>query len=266
MGFSVIKKAWGIVVSLIHGGMVASRKKEGLKILPDDVFLVSYPRSGNTWLRFVLATVLYKDAEINFTNIHKYSPEVNRFGRDCLGQGMPNFIKSHEHFNPDFPKVVYVVRDGRDVYVSYYHYLKNKLPAGMPFRDFLLWDLKPHGNWADHVGSWLDGVSGQKLLLCKYEEMHLDPVATVRRVCDFSGVDADLESIRIALEKCTYNRMKESEINSGRGKYETGPEVFMRKGQIGDWKNYFADDEKKIFKAKENEALVKLRYEKNATW
>lgn len=239
---------------------------EKMPMFFDDVFLVSYPRSGNTWLRFILANIVYDEANITFANIHRFSPETGRFEGLESNIRRPRFIKSHEAFNSSFPKVVYIVRDGRDVYVSYYHYLRNKLPAKMSFGDFLIEGAMPCGRWSDHIFSWLDNCVATPFLLVKYEDIHLKSEDTVQRVLDFMGLQVDDISMKCALEKATFHRMKELEITFGRGKYKTGPDTFMRKGRIGDWRNHFGENEKAIFKEKENEALVKLGYEKNAGW
>ena len=83
---------------------------------------------------------------------------------------------------------------------------------------------------------------------------------------EFIDLEADDASIKSALGKSTFDRMKEIEVRYGRGKYKTGPDTFMRKGEIGDWRNYFGEDEMTIFKEKEKEALVRLQYEKDSNW
>lgn len=245
----------------------ADKKKVGgeIEILPDDVFLVSYPKSGNTWLLFIFANLMYKDDNINFTNIHNYSYEAGKPYDIVIDPKPPRIVKSHGLFEPSYPKVVYVVRDGRDVYVSYYNYLKNKLPAGMTFKDFLKEGSMPYGRWCDHISSWLDNIKSP-MFVVSYEELHLDPLKTVRKIVDFIGMEADDKDISVAIAKSTFDNMKKAEAMHGRGQRKSGPEVFMRKGQVGDWKLYFGEEEKKIFKAIENEALVRLNYEENTNW
>ena len=43
-------------------------------VYPDDTFLVSYPKSGNTWVRFLLANLLFPDEEVGFANINRLLP------------------------------------------------------------------------------------------------------------------------------------------------------------------------------------------------
>ncbi len=240
-------------------------KKKHLKTLPGDIFIVSYPRSGNTWLRFILANILYKDKEINFTNIHKYSPEVDKLKDYCAEDNIPRLIKSHEPYDPAFQKLVYLVRDGRDVYVSYYNYLSKTLPSGMTFKKFLQEFQMPYGYWNDHVLSWAT-KNDESFLLIKYEDMCLNTISTIHRVLNFINVKESDTIIQTALKKTTFNEMKNLEIKYGRGKYKSGPDVFMRAGKIGNWKNLFNKEEISLFKERENSALLKLGYEEHANW
>lgn len=234
--------------------------------MPDDVFIASYPKSGNTWMRFIVASLQHRDDSINFTNIHLYSPEVGKSCTAALKAVSPRLIKTHGLFNPSLPKVIYLVRDGRDVYVSYYYYLKNSLPSDMSFREFLRdWPL-PFGRWSDHVLSWLDNFNGGSMLVIRYEELHEHAQACVRRVADFMGLHVDDESIEEAVGKTTFLRMKEAERTFGRGAKKTGPEIFMRKGVVGDWQNLFDEEAKNVFKKRECGALIRLGYEDNVSW
>ena len=47
-----------------------------IQIRPDDVFIVSYPKSGNTWVRFILANLLAPGERITFRNIDNYVADV----------------------------------------------------------------------------------------------------------------------------------------------------------------------------------------------
>lgn len=262
----MIKLIFQKLHSLVCPPIQAPSNNEEPRIFPDDVFLVSYPKSGNTWLRFILANLLHKEANINFTNIHRYCLEMGRLDERHSSTKRPRLIKSHERFNPSFPRVVYIARDGRDVYVSYYHYLKNRLPAETSLKAFLKEPPTPFGRWADHVDSWLGNCTGRALLVIKYEDIYLNSISTVRKVIEFVGIEANDLDIKIALEKATFDKMKGLEVKHGRGKYKTGPDSFMRKGQLGDWRNYFGVDEKRVFKEKENQALIRLQYENDPNW
>ncbi len=90
-------------------------------ILPDDVFLVSFPKSGNTWARFLLANLTRPEQPATFANIHLLIPDPSWTTKKELDRlPRPRIIKSHECFDPRYRRVIYIVRDPRDVAVSQY--------------------------------------------------------------------------------------------------------------------------------------------------
>src|SRR5689334_7193419 len=105
---------------VLSGRQVAGRN---VSVFPDDVFLVSYPRSGNTWTRFLLGNLLWQDTPVTFSNIESRIPEIY-FNPDRLMRQLrrPRLLKSHECFQPHYPRVIYIVRDPRDVATSFYHH------------------------------------------------------------------------------------------------------------------------------------------------
>src|SRR5215469_11705139 len=105
---------------VLTGRQIAGR---GATVYPDDVFLVSYPRSGNTWTRFLLGNLIDQKIPVSFSNIESRIPEIyfnpDRFLRQLP---RPRMLKSHECFQPHYPHVIYIVRDPRDVAISFYHH------------------------------------------------------------------------------------------------------------------------------------------------
>jgi len=110
----------GMVVQLgrvLSGRQTASR---GVTVFSDDVFLVSYPRSGNTWTRFLLGNLIDQKDPLTFSNIESRIPEIY-FNNDRFLRQLPRprLLKSHECFQPHYPHVIYIVRDPRDVEISF---------------------------------------------------------------------------------------------------------------------------------------------------
>src|SRR5664279_2390146 len=86
------------------------------EVFHDDAFIVSFPKSGNTWTRFLIANLLHPEEPANFGNIDRLVPESESLTRNELGRvPRPRIMKSHEYFDARFRKVIYIVRDPRDV-------------------------------------------------------------------------------------------------------------------------------------------------------
>src|SRR5947209_12559172 len=129
---------------------------------PDDIFIVSFFKSGNTWVRFLRSNLLNPRASNSLEKIERMSPDIYQFRYDdfCKLQ-RPRLIKSHEGFDPRYRRVIYVVRDPRDVAISLYHFLRKRrtiddsLPVASYAGHGFIQGLGSGITWREHVGSWL---------------------------------------------------------------------------------------------------------------
>jgi hypothetical protein len=247
-----------------------------LTVLPDDVFVVSYPRSGNTWLMFMLAT-LVKRKKVNFLNWTETLPDIYYCtNRQMLRLERPRLIKSHEPFDPRYPKVICLVRDGRDVMVSYYYFLKKfehyaKRP-GEFVAEFTWCDFSHYLSWAENVRSWLKNRGEVKggFLLLRYEDLRNDVHAEMKNVLGFLGVrrsDAELDEA-IGLYSLENMKRLEKESVQGDARFEKSDQSisFVRSGKEGSWKELLSEEEKEEVKAAFGDLLIELGYEKDGSW
>ena len=88
---------------------------------PADVMIASYPRSGNTWCRFLLAEILTNHTT-GFDSIDKVGPTGRPSQQVALPllPGCGRLIKTHEQYRKEYANAIYLVRDVRDVVLSYY--------------------------------------------------------------------------------------------------------------------------------------------------
>ena len=52
------------------------RVERDITIFPDDVFLTSYPRSGNTWTRFLIGNLVHQNEEVTFLSVERLVPDM----------------------------------------------------------------------------------------------------------------------------------------------------------------------------------------------
>ena len=98
-----------------------------LAVRSDDTFLISYPKSGNTWTRFLLANLVYSDKSPDFGNIDQLIPGPEGMSkREFNRLPSPRFIRTHSWFDPKYKHVIYIVRDPRDMIVSQFHYHRKR--------------------------------------------------------------------------------------------------------------------------------------------
>jgi len=237
------------------------------RIYDDDIFLVSYPKSGNTWVRFMLANLICPEGvNVDFNSVDHIIPEVYKDNKKMEQIQRPRFIKSHAPFHPRYPRVIYVARDGRDVYISYYHYEKKKFHEGFSLTDYLKCNHWPC-SWSEHIISWLNAnLSDERLLVVCYERLREEPEKELRRIASFSGFSVTDAEIVEAVRCSTFKTMRKLEETQGHPRKGEFSGRFVRQGSVGGWRDYFGAQEKALFKASDNDGLVLLGYEQNAEW
>ena len=248
-----ISRGLSKIVRVVTGHQMAGRN---LTVFPDDIFLTSYPRSGNTWARFLIGNLIYQDEPVTFLNIESRIPEIY-FNSDHRMRALvrPRILKSHECFQPHYPKVIYIVRDPRDVAVSFYHH---NVKAGNIADDCPMDEFVPRfiaaefdrrwGNWAEHVQSWTRlRRNHPEFILLRYEDMKTNPERELLRLtdflerCSFPQIDNSLEKLQRAVQLSSPERMRKLEKEQGKKWVLTratrADKPFVRTAKSGGWRS-----------------------------
>jgi Sulfotransferase domain len=239
-------------------------------IRPTDVFLCTYPKSGTTWLGFLIAQLLRAEGEeaLNLKSFEEYVPDVNlRYTKrgslsDFGSLGDPRFFRCHAAYDENLPRVIYVLRDPRDVMLSYWHFEKlMKKDFTLPLGEYLERNDHWPCEWDDHVASWLCPRRHPNLLVVKYEEMHEDTTRVLREVLEFSGLEYSDERIARAVEDSRFEKMREAEEKFGvQGKAGDENERFVRKGKRGSWRDEMNAEDVRILEEKYGETMRQVGY------
>lgn len=213
----------------------------------NDVFVASYPRSGNTWLRFLLYEALTSDTA-EFEKVNRDVPDIGRQSKaKPILAGGGRLIKTHEPYRVEYRKAIYVIRDARDVALSEYAYEKAWGRISTSFDDFLKLFLcgkvNGYGPWHDHVNSWLGSPikANGGLLVVSFSDMRKDVVSCVARIVDFLGVTLDRKEIQQVVANNSLDRIRAKEDRAPQivrrpGKESSGEENrFIRSGNSGGW-------------------------------
>ena len=206
------------VVKYILG---TDRAERDFAVYPDDTFVVSYPRSGNTWTRFLIANLVYPEKNVGFTNIEKLIPDTSsQSNRALKSTPRPRIIKTHEYFDHRYRKVIYIVRDPRDVALSYYDFqrkyrqIDDAYPLEQYVEDFVQGRLISidWGTWAENVSSWIYTRGKSKnFLLLRYEDMMQDTTRELTRIAQFFGTEAAPTRLQEVIARSSADRMRELE-------------------------------------------------------
>lgn len=226
----------------------------GLTVYPDDTFLVSFPRSGNTWTRFLVCNLIHPDSPVNFAELESRIPEIYFVtDRELRAFPRPRVIKSHECFDPRYKRIIYIVRDPRDVLLSYYEFqLKRRVISDdCSIEEFLPRFMESAvepklGSWRDHVVSWMATRSGNdNFLLLQYEKMLADTAQEAAKIAAFLGLDTSPERIARAVELSSADRMRKLEkeqADQWRATKKTRQDKpFVGRATSGDWKSRLSE-------------------------
>jgi hypothetical protein len=234
-----------------------------IQIRPDDVFIVSYPKSGNTWVRFLLANLLAPGKTITFRNIDNYVPDIYKCAGTLEDRRGPRYIKSHHPCYELYPKLIYIYRDGRDALVSYYHYASGKRKFTGTFAEFLFSPFASRfSSWREHVEGACEFASKfpNRILMLQYEEMLKNPSAGAASISVFLELACDDQVIARAVEASSFDRLRKLEQQFG-GENLAKPVPFFRHGGSGQWREHFSAELYRRYYDENGATLVRLGYE-----
>jgi hypothetical protein len=214
---------------------------------PDDIFIVSYPRSGTTWLQMILFQ-LTQEGSVDFAHIAEYCPWFERSRRSAQAfetRPSPRIFKSHLSFRK-IPKgagrYIYVARDGKDVALSYYHLYRMYNGYEGTFNDFFDRFVRGkvgYGSWFRHVDGWWSRRHDPSILFLTYEELCRNLEGSIRRIAAFIGHEVSPEKLPMVLQRCSFQFMKQHESRFDPALevlWEQGIQLrsFFRKGRVGE--------------------------------
>ncbi len=228
-----------------------------LHVEPTDHCVVGFPRSGSTWLLWLLYNLHaphHQRAENPFGSVnqrvavvetyHVGNPAIDRLRRS----GKRIILKSHSVFRTKFTrsKVIYTIRDPRDIFISYLKYRRGFLSQPISTEDysrsFLTTGLGSFGIWSEHVGSWLGAMAGRKsrFRVVRYEDMLREPGAHLTEICRFLGWECDSETISATVASCDFARLQQLERQRkgiDRADDVDTDRLFFRAGTSGQWQS-----------------------------
>lgn len=222
----------------------------------EDVLLASYPRSGNTWIRFFFCNLIslkeWDGKRVDFEVLNNTMPEFgkNNLMKAWTHETAPRVVKTHKNCWPIFKnkRSILIVRDPRDVMVSYYHYKKDKKGelSNVNFPCFLRNPKYGLRAWFEHYESWQESSD----LLVKYEDMKRDDVSEFTRMIEFLNLPIEKSFIKEAAKRASFRNVRSIEEKNDKKEYTPGQDKskFTRDGSTKQWKDYFKSEDLELFK------------------
>ncbi len=268
-------------------------------------WLASYPRSGNTWLRFFLHSLLESmagtpDGHIKIGDIGRYSQwesdpiNFKQFLKEPSKETLRTisdlrpaaqkamldreatsiFVKTHLvlarlHGTPTINSeitrgAVYLVRDPRDVAVSYAAHL------GVPIDSIIdiMADTRAaqlHGVW-EYLSSWSHNVKSWTLLrqptvlVVRYEDMVERPLESFSRIAHHVGLHAPQKVIEQAVRLSAFARLQQQEATMGFDGWKKSEGPFFRRGRVGDWRGVLTPAQAQTIEMTHGEQMSRFGY------
>jgi hypothetical protein len=247
-------------------------REEFSKLSEADCVVVSFGKSGRTWLRVMIS---------RFYQVKHGLSERNLMGFDNLHRKcsqIPKIFFTHDNYLRDYTgnrqskadfynkKVVLLVRDPRDIAVSQYFQWKHRMrPAKKRLNNYPLhgepvsvydFVMQPEAGLPKIIGflnQWASEMPRvQAILIIRYEDMRTHPEENLKRIVDFIGTPGSEENIKAAVAFSSYENMKKLEekkvfwLNGGRlvPKDRSNPNSYkVRRAKVGGYQDYFNDQQ-----------------------
>ena len=222
---------------------------------PSDIFLVGHPKSGNTWLAYMLAIYANNDSDrrINIANVGRFVPTIHARDHAIGNYGdlnAPRIFRNESPVFPElYPKTIYIVRDPRSVLLSYYHHCVHDTGEYdwhiEDFVDEMLGEgcirrLEPFlVRWDRQVDYWTQRAKLQAVTIVRYEDLKQDRRSVLTDLANFIGINGVKGSLEEAVKRGEFSNMRGEEKTHGAESYagEKGAKgFFVRKGKIDSWR------------------------------
>ena len=267
---------WVEIDGVFYPGFIVAEQLEKLKSFkprPHDIFVCTYPKGGSHWIGFIVHLVMNNGVENRETPFHHICPWLEAAGLPESGNihdlekverlPDPRFFYSHAYYgqmpggppNTSPAKYIYVARNPKDTFVSFYHFhVKSQewMVFGRTWDQFFDEFVKGRvffGSWWDQIPEWWKHGDEKNVLFLKYEDLKRDLPKYVQIIADFLGYDLEQEVIMKIASMCTFEEMKN---NTAMG---ANSQSFIRKGVVGDWKGQLSEEESEIIDRRYAEAV-----------
>lgn len=235
---------------------------------PTDVCFVSYPKSGLTWLSYILVLLTSPSSDLDNhsrgdtlrSSLHwvesSWTYPCSRADLDMAAD--PRIFKSHMPYSMALGgdpatracRYVYIARNPKDVCFSYYRFESGKSWSGFFQPDWEMWlsmfcrGEVQRGDWFEHALSWWrasrdhrNGPGNNNILFLTFEDLKRDTAGQIERIAAFLNIEVTKERLEGVVPKIGFEEMRKTSFSGLKDVKEFNE--FFRKGDIGSWKDQF---------------------------
>ncbi|XP_070537462.1 sulfotransferase 1A2-like [Ptychodera flava] len=284
----------GLVMPVIVDAHSLRTAVKDFEVRDDDVFLVTYPKAGTSWVCEIVDAIINVDnlevlktrALIEKTPLLEFGPSNHP---DLLAEGiegLPSVIETiHKpapsprriptHLFPKYcptqlftkkPKTIFLDRNPKDLLASLFawHHSLRFLPL-VEWNSFFEAHMKGHltyGSYTEFTRAWYDYKDEPWFYWTRYEDLKKDPRGSVKKIAEFLGKDLTDKQLNDVLRVTSFEYMKKAgETIRGRDFILRPHGEWQRKGKVGGWKNIFTVAQNEAFNRDYDERMKKLGIE-----
>lgn len=251
------------------------RKYNSLKQF--DAFIISYPKSGRTWLQKMMIEACKLELESN--NLIKDISQLKEIDSDLpsilsthAGASWEEIVLNHNQIKRDDlnayknGKIVFLYRDPRDVLVSQFYHIKNR--SG--YTNFKKEGMIENSNVGllkiiNFMNKWKDYASKNPSLIheTSYEELRLSTFDVLKEIIDFFEIDIKNENLAKSISNSEIKKMQNAESGNSDSPWSSTQNIGntnnfqSRKGLIGEYKEFFNTSEIELIDEMINKYLDK---------
>ena len=234
--------------------------KKEFTVKDGDIFVVTYPRSGTTWTEQMVHLLAHNGEQgeqlitdaVPWVETLPHRPNgMHEFLKTIIGRRM---FTSHLPYplmpplNDTTARIVYVARNPKDVAISTYFHNQSKGGYEGTWEEhfqLFLHDDVGFGPYFDHILPWWQASQNdERILFLKYEDMKNDHAGTIAKIAYFLDIQADLQLIDKVVFLSSFKSMTSNKTtNFDWVPQREGVPKHFRKGDIGDWRNYFSAEQ-----------------------
>jgi hypothetical protein len=207
-------------------------RADTMREIDADIFIVSFPKSGRTWLRYILsryiAIVYGEDSKLDALKLYDYAKEKRNIKSICFTHDGSGFMPLN--INPIFfdtkkevfkkKRVILMVRDPRDTVNSFFYHNVFRTKRYRHDKSTFIRNgslgirkiIKFLNSWSKKFNSV--NMTEQDRLLIRYEDIHDLPLDTLRLVVEFCGLKLDQRALQLAHELSSFDQMKKKSRQS----------------------------------------------------
>ena len=235
-----------------------------LRVREGDVFVSTYPKSGTTWLQQICHLLANAGVQgeraivdsVPWVEAHALPEKPSLAELEALEA--PRYMQIHAPWSlapkgrPGVARYLYAARNPKDVAVSFFHHQRAKQRDPEYSGDFahfveaFIAGQVPCGSWFRHVREWWTlSQTREDVLFLRYEDMIADLHGELGRIVAFLGMEIDAELHARIVEQSSFAHMKRHGLGEPKGEFRSrgGESAHLRKGKVGDWINYFSEEQ-----------------------